>query len=730
MTFVNFIYIILYKIFTPLFIFMRKILLLIVVGVLSSISITSAYTQEQQTAYKWAYSNKLTTQKTIESANLNGNITRQAMAKMIVNYLENVKWSYSYSWKLCSFPDENKITPDLVIYAKKACTYNIMWTNGRNFKPSNNVTRAELWTIISRIVRGDKYNTTKGAYYTEHLKALKANWIMNKIDNPETTYAKRYQIMVMLYRLSANNNIWNSQIEKIKYSIYPTTTNKQYYYPSDYNNPPLSKAMKELKLRSTNCPRIFCQEKADDWTFINQKHYYRDENQEIMIELTWVYYVSDCNYYDEKFLSKKSSELDFQSSFEEDYPGLAKKFIDGNGKTYTYTWFLEVLYKLAKESWEKDIERFIKIEIEHNKSTPRPEELVKTMEFLNQIEDIDTKKLNHDETVKYINDFKNSMNDALKELEDIDDKYISDLNKILDSGIQNDKFALKDTIWTISLFKEYSWAFVSEYMNTRISLAETSLWKEISEDEATWVAIKVLWLSFAYGTRAEVYQDYMDSWVQDVYDVLTKKKSKVKVKIPSWFETSILDDLDNMYDNAQWRKRDIERLQDLARIETAIIYSQQDHWAFPWTEANIWKDYNDKNTTDATKWLMISEISNNLMDGGLNSVLTDPDNSNRTYGLWKFNNSDSVKDWEYIYLVAKRNGITNWWFALMANSETEGWSNWVVCENKSGLENWYLTGWTDLKDVRLCTNLTKWNSCSTQNCTYKDENELRQLILY
>jgi hypothetical protein len=57
---------------------------------LSAVSYTFAYTQEEVEAYEWAYMYGITTQPTIEAANLDGNITRQAFAKMVVNYLENV----------------------------------------------------------------------------------------------------------------------------------------------------------------------------------------------------------------------------------------------------------------------------------------------------------------------------------------------------------------------------------------------------------------------------------------------------------------------------------------------------------------------------------------------------------------------------------------------------------------------------------------------------------------
>ena len=70
----------------------------------------------------------------------------------------------------------------------------------------------------------------------------------------------------------------------------------------DYKeNTDLAEAMKAMKLRATSCPNIFCQQVADDWTYNNQKHYYRDSRNKEMILIPNVYYVSDCTYYDRLF---------------------------------------------------------------------------------------------------------------------------------------------------------------------------------------------------------------------------------------------------------------------------------------------------------------------------------------------------------------------------------------------------------------------------------------------
>ena len=168
--------------------------------VLSAISCTFAYTQEQIDAYQWAYKYGITTQPNIEAAKLNWNVTRQAFAKMVVNYLENVVWVKQTTSNSCKFTDESKITNDLRPYTKKTCAYDIMGSNWSDFRPMNPLTRAQLWTVLSRILRWDEYNNGGKWYYIYHLNMLKEKWIMNSTKNPDA-YAKRWDVLVMLKRM-------------------------------------------------------------------------------------------------------------------------------------------------------------------------------------------------------------------------------------------------------------------------------------------------------------------------------------------------------------------------------------------------------------------------------------------------------------------------------------------------------------------------------------------------
>ena len=188
-------------------------------------SFTFAFTQEQQEAYQWAYKYWLTSQPTIESARMNSPLTRQAFAKMVVKYLENVVWVNQPIYNNCYFPDESKITNDLIPYTKKTCGYQIMWSNWKNFNPTQPVDRAQLWTVFSRILWGDRHNVDGKWYYIYHVNALQTAGIMNNISNVQGVTAKRWDVLIMFKRT----------YEKFGSNIYLNSWNQTSYLNNGTN---------------------------------------------------------------------------------------------------------------------------------------------------------------------------------------------------------------------------------------------------------------------------------------------------------------------------------------------------------------------------------------------------------------------------------------------------------------------------------------------------------------
>ena len=114
-----------------------------------------SYTQETMDAYLWSYKNWITTQNTIEKANINWNLTRQAMAKMIVNFSKNILKTAKVKVSdknACKFDDENSITEDLRESVKEACELWLMWKWVKVFDPKETLSRlmrALLWKAFN-----------------------------------------------------------------------------------------------------------------------------------------------------------------------------------------------------------------------------------------------------------------------------------------------------------------------------------------------------------------------------------------------------------------------------------------------------------------------------------------------------------------------------------------------------------------------------------------------------
>ena len=160
------------------------------------------YWIEQIKAYYRALNNWITTQKTVKSANLWWNITRAELAKMISNYTINILWKNVDINKNCNFNDiSNEIDVKYDHWITHTCQLWLMWQNIKNFRPNDPVTRAEFWTVLSRTLWGNK-NEWWNTYYENHLKALKSEWIMNKIDIPMNKEVRGY-VMLMLMRASS-----------------------------------------------------------------------------------------------------------------------------------------------------------------------------------------------------------------------------------------------------------------------------------------------------------------------------------------------------------------------------------------------------------------------------------------------------------------------------------------------------------------------------------------------
>ena len=178
--------------------------------------VSNWYTRELDNAFKfWSYY-KLTSAYSIEYANMDWNITRAAMAKMISNFAKNALWLKPDSSISCSFPDvPEDLDQKFWNWITEACQLWIMWIGIENFKPYDTVYRAEFWTILSRLIF---WLEDWFPYYQPHLHKLYETSIMKNIEPYKIE--KRWNVLLMLMR--AAQQIWIADGTYSKYTISTT----------------------------------------------------------------------------------------------------------------------------------------------------------------------------------------------------------------------------------------------------------------------------------------------------------------------------------------------------------------------------------------------------------------------------------------------------------------------------------------------------------------------------
>lgn len=157
------------------------------------------YNVEFHKAYEFAFQNGITTMPTIEEADMNGNLNRIAMAKMLSQYAINILGKTPDTTReVPNFPDvDAQLDADYNNGVTLAYQLGIMWINIDEFRPFDLVTRAEFGTALSRMLFG-LADGEGDAYYSTHLEKLMSEWIITN-DDPRLDELRGY-VMIMLMR--------------------------------------------------------------------------------------------------------------------------------------------------------------------------------------------------------------------------------------------------------------------------------------------------------------------------------------------------------------------------------------------------------------------------------------------------------------------------------------------------------------------------------------------------
>ena len=176
----------------------------------------SKHSAEVNRAYVWACENWIIKSNTIQGAKLWEFLNRAEMAKIVTVFEMLVLDAKPNRNKDCSaFADSiSWYNSEMRNYMITSCQLERMWIHTADHKPISDfmpkkfVSRAEFWTILSRVLWWNKYEASRNSskYYVQHLNSLKWGTILSNI-NPDLKERRSYAIL-MIYR--AAKSLWKA----------------------------------------------------------------------------------------------------------------------------------------------------------------------------------------------------------------------------------------------------------------------------------------------------------------------------------------------------------------------------------------------------------------------------------------------------------------------------------------------------------------------------------------
>ena len=134
------------------------------------------WTPEFQKSYEWALQKGFFENNEINHQSFLKPMTRIELAQMIIALTE-VTWKEPNIEKKCEFADLKWAPEATRVAAQLVCQFDIMGINQdvsplKNFDPDEIVTRDQLTTVISRIIRRSRYNQGGKTFYERHIEKL------------------------------------------------------------------------------------------------------------------------------------------------------------------------------------------------------------------------------------------------------------------------------------------------------------------------------------------------------------------------------------------------------------------------------------------------------------------------------------------------------------------------------------------------------------------------------
>ena len=140
------------------------------------------WTPELKLSYEWAIQKGFFENNEINHQSFLKPMTRIELAQMIIALTE-VTWQEPNIEKKCEFADLKWAPEATRVAAQLVCQFDIMGINQdvsplKNFDPDEIVTRDQLTTVVSRIIRRSRYNQGGKTFYERHIEKLVEEWLL------------------------------------------------------------------------------------------------------------------------------------------------------------------------------------------------------------------------------------------------------------------------------------------------------------------------------------------------------------------------------------------------------------------------------------------------------------------------------------------------------------------------------------------------------------------------
>ena len=186
---------------------------------------------------------------------------------------------------------------------------------------------------------------------------------------------------------------------------------------------------------------------------------------------------------------------------------------------------INLLIKTADQKWESDLVAFLKIESDFLEDWLEmddfdEEEFAK--ELWIDLDNLDRENMTKKEKEELVDKFGAWVKKLVTKNKDRNNKFIKDLEKVVNKVRKDDKFQLQEKYEKSKTYIEsYNW-FLDTYAEMITNLMKLSVtaeeWDE--NEEAMGQAFALIWIALAYQSNLESYQAYLNEWATNAIKLL------------------------------------------------------------------------------------------------------------------------------------------------------------------------------------------------------------------